>query len=231
MNCSSITLSMKSTEESTTRQQEQETQTTAGSQTNTAPAASSDPTLTAIDLALSDSGYQNITQVEQKDYGFLDKANQNMFTLTGKSGQFASLDDVKQAYNKAVSNDYADTVTGLLPYEQVQSAFKTACKKNGVRSLEELKNDAQKKKFVEDFEKALASFSDTIPPLSGKVDTQAALNAVRELMQKNAEIEKTTATPSSGISFGSVVIIAIAALAVVAGAVIAIVLIRKKRKI
>ncbi len=233
LNCKAISVSCKKGEEPTTQEPAQQKE-TAEKKSESKKALPADDTQVkdAIDIALKDSGYQKISEVESNDTDFVDKVNKNIEKISGEKSKFRNVTEARRAYNAAVEKSFLEAVNNSTAKpEQIKEAIEKAMVACSVTSLDKI--DAKTlPKFLKAVEKELKAVDENIPSLTKELDDESAFKAIKkvygglELTNSKTDVKKEVEQNQKN---KTVVIVIICTVIVLVAAVTAFILLKKKK--
>ena len=182
--------------------------------------------LEAIDLAVKDNGYQNISNVKSDDNAFVENVNENVMSAQ-MTENFKTVEEIVNTYQEIFTENYAEIVNEKADKEQVEKALQSALKKAGATTIKDLTAE-QKEIFVKEFEKGMSEISDDIPVLSEKVDTQTAVEAIQKVIEQNTNSQKSEHDSTAGKWIW--VFVGVGSISIIAAIVIFVVKIKKQKE-
>ena len=187
----------------------------------------------AINVALNDSGYQKIADVEKTDTDFVKKVNDNMKKMTGNEDTYAHINEIQRAYNAATESEFLEIVNNSSAEPQaIKEAIEKAMVDCSITSLDDI-DEKTLPKFLKEVEKNLQALDKEIPSLTDSLDDATALKIIKklygslELTESKTDVEKEVAQKQQNQKTVWIVVIVVIALAIAATAAV---LIWKKKK-
>lgn len=228
LKCSDITIKFVSDVEVT----KTETLSYTTNQTTTPP--SNEEIKDAVDIVLGETKKGHIDEIpEEEKESFVDRTNEVLNQLTGGTKKpFESIDEIEDAYNDAVADEFIDNTKGAVDSDKIESAIRDSLESVGAESIEHIPQE-KKEEFVQKVENNLAQYAPDVDMISDKLTADEVVEAIKQLQRENAEEatqgEKVRVTMDDGKDYHVFLIIALA-IAVVAITTIIVVSIKRKSK-
>ena len=234
LSCKDIVVSCKKGEEPSTHPVSEEATQQLGENTTVPAAPQTSQIKDAVDIALKDSGYKKISDVEKTDTKFVEKVNGNLEKINGNADTYRNLSEVKRAYNNATESEFLEAVNNSTATpEQIKEAVEKAMADCSVVSVDEL-DEKTIPKFLKKVEQNLKELDKEIPTLSESIDENAELKAIKklygslEMVDSEVDLQNEAEAKRHNQS-ATVLFVCIAALTALS-ATIALVVLKKRKK-
>lgn len=195
---------------------------------------SSEEIKNAVDIVLGETDEGNIDNIpEEEKSDFVDRTNEIINQLTGGAKKpFENIDEIKDAYDYAVADEFIDNTKGAVDSDKIESVIKDSIESVGAESIDKIPEE-KKEEFVQKLESNLAQYAPDVDPISDKLTADEAIEAINRLQSENAEEatqgEKVPVTIDNGKDYPIFLIIALA-IAVAAITTIIVIYIKRKSK-
>lgn len=185
----------------------------------------------AVDIVLGETDKGHIDEIpEDEKADFVDRTNEILNQLVGKPEKpFESVDEIKDAYNGAVADEYVDGTLSAVDSDKIDAAIRDSLASVGAESIDKIPAD-KKAEFVQKIENNLSQYAPDVEKISDKLTADEAVEAIKQLQGEN-EVAATQGkkVPETQTKNNTAIIISIIA-AVVVAAVIVIAVVYMKRK-
>lgn len=201
-------------------------QTTAG----VLSAVTQDDVRYAVDSALQSRNAQSIADVEDQN-DFLRTVNENIRSATGNADYFSNTDALSDSYTQAVRENYLSEVQQSVDGDKILLSIDSALVEVGAGTVEEVPADKQAD-FVQAAEAQLAQYMVEAPEFSAHLDTETALDTIRELQEQVAQdVDDSVPAPVEDHVVNHVLVISlcVCAAAILAAGIAAAIHIKKKK--
>lgn len=183
--------------------------------------------LDAVKITLEQNGYQNLTDVKDKDK-FIKDFNKNLETITGSADHnVTDFDTIKSMYNSAYEGEFISETTNNIDTDKIQSAVKETLDEFKIKSIDEL-DEKDKAKFVQKVEEKLKEQNPDTPNISEDLETDAAIDIIEKLYESTVTRDDQQSNENNH-SNKTIVIVAI--LIVLVALIVGIAVIPKKKKL
>ncbi len=194
---------------------------------------SSEEIKNAVDIVLGETDKGHIDEIpEEEKSGFVDRTNEILGMLTGKSEKpFESVDEIEVAYSGAVAEDFVDDTKDAVDCDKIDAAINDALDSVGAESIEQIPEE-KKAEFVQKVESNIAQYAPDVDTVSDKLTADKAVEAIKQLQSKNVELVtegKKVPEPQAKNNTATVITIVAAILVAATAITVAVVNIKHKK--
>lgn len=147
---------------------------------------SSEEIKNAVDIVLGETDKGHIDEIpEEEKSGFVDRTNEILGMLTGKSEKpFESVDEIEDAYSGAVADEFVDDTKEAVDSDKIEAAIKDSLASVGAESIEQISAE-KKEEFVQKVESNIAQYAPDVDTVSDKLTANEAVEAIKQLQSEN----------------------------------------------
>lgn len=164
----------------------------------------------AVQTALDDFGYKNLSEVKDEKK-FIKRVNKNLETISGTQDHNVSdMDSLNSLYVSAYEGEFVAQTTNNIDSEKINAAVEKALQTVDAKAVDEIE-EKDKAKFVAEVEKNLKAENPDTPNISQAIETDRAVDIIKKIYSatKPATKQETTGkqeTESNGFSAFYIVI-------------------------
>lgn len=183
--------------------------------------------LDAVKITLEQNGYQNLTDVKDKDK-FIKDFNKNLEAIIGSDEHnVTDFDTIKSMYNSAYEGEFITETTNNIDPSKIQSVVKETLDEFKVKSIDEL-DEKDKVEFVQKVEEKLKEQNPDTPNISEDLETDAALEII-EKMYDSTDTEKNEQQNDENNHSNQIIIVVVISVVLVVLIAIVIIILKKKK--